>query len=68
MQDALSELSPRCKEVFELSRFENLSHKEISVRLGITTKTVEVQIHKALMLLRKKLDKAVALLLLSQFI
>lgn len=59
LKNALSELSPRCKEVFELSRFENLSHKEISGRLGITPKTVEVQIHKALALLRKKIDKAV---------
>lgn len=61
LQAALSELSPRCKEVFELSRFENLTHKQIAGRLGITPKTVEVQIHKALTLLRKKLDKAVVI-------
>ena len=59
LQLALLELSPRCKEVFELSRFENLTYKQIAGRLGITPKTVEVQIHKALVLLRKKLDKAV---------
>jgi RNA polymerase sigma-70 factor (family 1) len=68
LQDALSELSTRCKEVFVLSRFDNLSHKEISARLGITPKTVEVQIHKALTLLRKKLDKALVLLIASLFI
>jgi len=62
LQDALSELSPRCREIFTLSRFENLSHKQISVRLGITPKTVEVHIHKALILLRKKLDKAIIII------
>ncbi|HTF21539.1 MAG TPA: RNA polymerase sigma-70 factor [Chryseolinea sp.] len=68
LQHALSELSPRCKEVFELSRFENLTHKQIAGRLGITPKTVEVQIHKALALLRKKLDKAVIIGFVSLFV
>ena len=67
LQLALSELSPRCKEVFELSRFENLTHKQIAGRLGITPKTVEVQIHKALTLLRKKLDKAVIISIATLF-
>jgi RNA polymerase sigma-70 factor (ECF subfamily) len=64
---ALSQLSPRCKEVFELSRFENLTHKQIAGRLGITPKTVEVQIHKALTLLRKKLDKALIISIVALF-
>lgn len=68
LQLALAELSPRCKEVFELSRFENLTHKQIAGRLGITPKTVEVQIHKALAVLRKKLDKAVVVSLVSLFV
>lgn len=55
LQKAVGELSPRCKEVFVLSRFENLSHKEISSRLKISTKTVEVQITKALSFLREHL-------------
>lgn len=68
LRQALSELAPRCKEVFELSRFENLSHKQIAGRLGITPKTVEVQIHKALMLLRKRLDKTVIVLFTTLFV
>ena len=67
LQLALSELAPRCKEVFELSRFENLTHKQIAGRLGITPKTVEVQIHKALTLLRKKLDKAIVISIVALF-
>ena len=68
LQLALAELAPRCKEVFELSRFENLTHKQIAGRLGITPKTVEVQIHKALTLLRKKLDKAIVLSIVALFV
>lgn len=58
----LEQLPPRCKQVFELSRFENLSHKEIAGKLGITSKTVEVQIHKALTVLRRRLDKTLILI------
>jgi RNA polymerase sigma-70 factor (ECF subfamily) len=62
LKTELEQLPPRCKQVFELSRFENLSHKEIAGRLGITTKTVEVQIHKALVVLRNRLDKTLILI------
>ncbi|HTE34472.1 MAG TPA: RNA polymerase sigma-70 factor, partial [Chryseolinea sp.] len=65
LRSALEELPPRCKAVFQLSRFENLSHKEIASKLGITSKTVEVQIHKALLVLRKRLDKAIVLVFAS---
>lgn len=41
------------KKVFVMSRFENLSHKEISNRLSISTKTVENHITLALRFLRK---------------
>lgn len=41
------------KEVFTLSRFEYLSHKEISERLHISPKTVENHISLALKTLRK---------------
>lgn len=64
LQRAVGELSPRCKEVFELSRYENLSHKEISARLNISPKTVEAQVTKALSSLRKKLQKFFVLALL----
>ncbi len=59
---ALDQLPARCKEVFELSRFENLTHKQIAGKLGITAKTVEVQIHKALSVLRKRLDKTIVIM------
>jgi RNA polymerase sigma-70 factor (family 1) len=54
---AVDQLPVKCREVFVLSRFENLSHKEISSRLKISTKTVEAQVTKALSFIRISVDK-----------
>lgn len=54
----------QCRRAFELSRFEELSYKEIADRLGIATKTVENQIGKALRILRTELSDYLPLLLL----
>ena len=56
LQQAVELLPPRCREVFFLSRYQDLSHKEISARLCISPKTVEAQITKALSILRSKLE------------
>jgi DNA-directed RNA polymerase specialized sigma24 family protein len=39
-----------------LSRFNNLSHNEISARLSISPKTIETHISKALKYLRKTIS------------
>ena len=49
---AIRTLPPRCQEVFRLSRFEELSYKEIAAKLDISIKTVENQMGKALKMLR----------------
>lgn len=51
----VSQLPPRCKEIFELSRFENKSNKEIAELLGISIQAVKNQITKALSTLKDKL-------------
>ncbi len=61
---SVSELPTRCREVFQLSRNEHLSIKEIAHRLDISPKTVEHQISKALKLLRVALHETIWLLLL----
>ena len=49
---AIDSLPERCRQVFALSRFENLSHKEISQQLDISVKTIENQMTKALRIIR----------------
>ncbi|MEQ1744501.1 MAG: RNA polymerase sigma-70 factor [Saprospiraceae bacterium] len=59
MEDALhraiGQLPEKCRLVFSLSRFEHMSHREIAEQLGISTKTIENQITKAMHLLREAL-------------
>lgn len=57
IEQVLEALPSRCKEVFKLSRYEQLSHKEIAQRLDISTKTIENQMTKALKTLRTELKK-----------
>lgn len=45
-------LPEKCRQVFVLSRFEQMSYKEISEQLSIAPKTVENQINRALKALR----------------
>ena len=54
---AVDGLPERCRAVFALSRYEELSYKEIASRLEISVKTVENQMSKALKLLRHKLER-----------
>jgi RNA polymerase sigma-70 factor, ECF subfamily len=51
----IDNLPPRCSEIFKLSRFEGLKYIEIAEHMGISVKTVEVQMGKALRVLREKL-------------
>ena len=44
----VNELPPKCRTVFALSRYEELSNKEIATKLDISIKTVENQITRAL--------------------
>jgi len=55
VQDAVRSLPDRCREVFELSRVHGLKYAEIAAQLGISVKTVEAQMGKALRTLRERL-------------
>ncbi|GAA3553409.1 RNA polymerase sigma-70 factor [Snuella lapsa] len=50
-------LPKRCQEIFYLSRFECLSHKEIADKLNISIRTVKNQISVALKHLKVHLEK-----------
>jgi len=53
--EAIGELPPRCRTIFQLSRFEERSYREIAQQLDISVKTVENQMGKALKHLRNRL-------------
>jgi RNA polymerase sigma-70 factor, ECF subfamily len=55
VQLALASLPPRCRQVFELSRVDGLKYSEIAETLGISQKTVEAQMGKALRVMRQRL-------------
>jgi RNA polymerase sigma-70 factor, ECF subfamily len=50
---AMQQLPPRCREIFELSRVQGLKYSEIADALGISIKTVEAQMSKALRIMRE---------------
>lgn len=55
VKNALGFLPAQCREVFELSRFEQLKYREIADVLDISEKTVESHMSKALKILRREL-------------
>ena len=52
LEKGIDRLPPKCREVFMLNRFSNMSYKEIAASLEISVKTVENQLGKALKMLR----------------
>jgi RNA polymerase sigma-70 factor (ECF subfamily) len=51
----VEQLPPKCREVFKLSRQENLSYKAIAQRLKISENTVDQHIQKALRAIRSSI-------------
>ena len=53
--EAMAELSPAQREVFEMSRRDGLTYPEIASVLDISVKTVEARMGRALRTLREEL-------------
>ena len=64
LENALNRLPEKCRLVFYLSRFEELKYQEIANRLGISVKTVEAHMGKALKILRVQLAEYLPILLM----
>lgn len=68
IDELVEQLPPSRKKIYEMSRKQHLSNKEIAIQLSISEKTVETQIYRALHYLRSKLANeiiALALVFLS---
>lgn len=54
---AIEQLPPKCREIVKLRYQEGLKTREISDAMGISSRTVETQLYKALKLLKGKVRK-----------
>jgi RNA polymerase sigma-70 factor (ECF subfamily) len=55
IQSSMAKLPPRCREVFELSRLNGLTNQEISEKLSISKRTVELLISNSLKIFKQEL-------------
>lgn len=65
LSKAMNELPEQCRTIFQMSRFEELKYREIAEALGLSVKTIEHQMGKALRILRIKLADFLPALILS---
>jgi len=55
VNNAIDNLPDQCRDIFILSRFDGLEHKEIAKKLDISIRTVEAHIYRALKSLKIEL-------------
>lgn len=65
---AIESLPDQCKKIFRMSREEGLKYIEIAEKLGISVKTVETQMSRALSKLKVELKDYLAVLIVSLFL
>ena len=56
VEQEIQNLPPKMREIFELSRKGNLSHKEIAEKLSLSDQTVKKQVHNALKIIKPKIS------------
>jgi len=62
---AMDELPEKCREIFHLSRHQNMKYLEIADKLQISVKTVETQMSKALQHMRIRLSEYLPVIILA---
>ena len=64
ISQALEKLPEQCRIIFKMSRFEELKYQEIADKLGLSIKTIENQIGKALRIMRTELSDYLPVMLI----
>lgn len=64
IQQAMENMPEQCGRIFKMSRFEQLRYQEIADQLGLSVKTIENQMGKALKIVREELKDYLPLLIL----
>lgn len=67
IEAAIASLPEKCRQVFELSRIEELKYAEIAEKMNISIKTVEAQMSKALSVLKEHLTEFMTIIILMFF-
>jgi RNA polymerase sigma-70 factor (ECF subfamily) len=67
LNQALGRIPVEYAEPFRLNRFNNLSYPDIAQKLGVSVRTIEVRISKALQLLRKELKEFLMLITILMY-
>lgn len=57
LKEAIEQLSPQRKKIFNMSRMDNLTHKEIAEQLGISVNTVQEHISESLRVIKTYFGK-----------
>ncbi len=69
INEVINSLSPECRQVFRMSRFDNMKYEEIASMLNISVNTVKYHMKNALMKLRAELkDYVISILVLLTII
>lgn len=64
IEKAIAGLPEKCREIFCLCRFDEMSYQDVSVKLNISVNTVRTQMSRALSKLRESLKDYLPILLL----
>lgn len=68
IEDLVSTLSPQCKKIFLMNKFEGKKNKEIASELKLSIRTVETHLFRAMNLLKNSLNNQWQFLLALSFV